>query len=165
MKSFRERLYQNNSKSVDKTIIIVIEEVMKDLENNAEIEQYVTQIRDRRRGIVNIFENFNYNMRIIEENRKFINPRVKNQNKISYEQALDNIIKRRLKSKIESLYDTILQNDSGSTDELDKTLTQIQDRQARIDYLLGDYTGNMSILQEYSKSQVNDYTPEVVNII
>ncbi len=162
MNNFRERLYQNNSKSVDKSIIIAIEEVMQDLENNAEIEQYVTQIRDRRKGIVNILGNFNQSMGIIEENRRFINPTMKSHKSIGYEQALDNIIKRRIKSKMESVYETTLQKASGETDELNRILTQIQDRQVRIEYLLADYTGNMSILEKYSRPQVaSDYTPEV----
>lgn len=162
MKSFRERLYPNNSKSIDETIRVAIEGVMQTLENNAEIQEYVTQIRDRRNGIVNIFENFNRNMGIIEENKKIISPGMKNKTGISFEQALDNVIKRRIKNKIESIYEITTQENPNKTDELNRILAQIKDRQVRLEYLLEDYPGNISVLQEYNRPQsISNYIPEV----
>lgn len=166
MKNFRERLYHGNSKSVDKTIMTAIDEVMQYLENQAEVKEYLSQIRDRRNGIRNIFEDFNHNMGIIEENRRVINSKTKRPNKVGYEQALDNVIKRRIKNKIETLCEITLQYSPSNTDEQNRILAQIQDRQVRVDFLLADYTTNMSILQDHSKQQiVSDFIPEMMKTI
>lgn len=166
MKNFRERLYHGNSKSVDKTIMTAIDEVMQYLENQAEVKEYLSQIRDRRNGIRNIFKDFNHNMGIIEENRRGVNSKTKRPNKVGYEQALDNVIKRRIKSKIETLCETTLQYSPSNTDEQNRILAQIQDRQVRVDFLLADYTTNMSILQDHSKQQIiSDFIPEMMKTV
>lgn len=166
MKDFRERLYHGNSKLVDNTIMTAIDEVMQYLENQAEVKEYLSQIRDRRNGIRNIFEDFNHNMGIIEENRRGSNSKTKRPNKVGYEQALDNVINRRIKSKIETLYETTLQDSLSNTDERNRILAQIQDRQERVDFLFADYRTNMSILQDHSKQQiVSDFIPEMMKTI
>lgn len=166
MKNFRERLYHGNSNLVDKKIITAIDEALQCLEEQAEIKEYLSQIKNRRSGIRNIFEDFNHNMGIIEENMRSVNSNRKKQNRVSCEQILDNIIKRRIKGKIETLCKSILQKSPSNIDEQNKILAQIQDRQARLDFLLDDYTTNMSILQNYSKKQiVSDYVPEMMKII
>lgn len=154
MRNFKESLCQNNLKSVDKTIIIAIKNVMQELENSADIEQYVTQIRNRRDGIIKVLANFNHDMTIIEENKRFANSRIKSKEKISCEKALDNIIKRRIENKINCICESMKETESDDSDEINKVLTQMQDRKVKIDYLLSDYTSNMSILEDYREPQI-----------
>ena len=127
---------------------------MQELENSADIEQYVTQIRNRRDGIIKVLANFNHDMTIIEENKRFANSRIKSKEKISCEKALDNIIKRRIENKINCICESMKETGSDDSDEINKVLTQMQDRKVKIDYLLSDYTSNMSILEDYREPQI-----------
>ncbi len=167
MNDFKDNLKVNiesitkNSKKIDKKIRDTISHELSKLELSSDVPEYGRHIRNRKNGILYIFKNFNYNMKIIENYRKYQSSNSSHSSDFgSYKIALDRIIKRKLQERLEKIYTRLSKNKN--TDACKSVSNQLKDRQLRLGILLDDYDKNMEALEMYKKTVKNSQNKQHV---
>ena len=151
MNDFKKNLREFNAKLIDEKIQFALEEKLNKLESMTDIEEYQHHISGRKVGILNILNNFNYVISIFESNKKFVSLEKKKKD-ISYQYALDKIIKRIITEELELLYQNVSLSTSSSSARISE---QIFDRKIKIAELLDNYDDNMKYLKGYIEESKN----------
>ncbi|MBO5478318.1 MAG: hypothetical protein J6A04_01130 [Clostridia bacterium] len=151
MNHFKKELRQITTKRIDERICSSIIDELKELEEKAEIEEYKTQIQQRSKGIQQIFVNFDHDMEIIDRVNRF---RVIPSVPLTFDRVvcLDRIIGKRISEKLESMYQIAQSENFENKEDKLKELSQILDRQLRVNNLLQQYDENMEILSRHRQS-------------
>lgn len=158
MNNFRNYLDKDISRLIDFKIKIDINLQLDQLAQMSNIDKYIKQINNRKKGLAYILRDFDNNLEIIEQKNKFKILKGYKNSHISYEKALDKVIQKEITSEMEKLYKSILELSKKSNNKIwSKVAIQIADRQIRISSLLEDYEKNMKILMShYSKTSVSN---------
>lgn len=152
MNNFKKSLQIAVTKRIDEKISANIEEELGRLEQEVDVKEYKDQIVERKEGIRHVFVSFEHNMEMIEENNRYSVLDKSKDTRNIHERNVDKIIQKRIWQRLEKLYQntmhyTCFQNPQ----EQGKELTQILDRQIRVNELLERYNENMAILEKRTK--------------
>ncbi len=158
MNNFRNYLDKDISKLIDFKIKIDINLQLEQLAQMSNIEKYIKQIQNRKKGLAYILGDFDNNLEIIEQKNKFKILKGYKNSYISYEKSLDKVIQKVITSDMEKLYKSVLELSKINNDKIwSKIAIQIADRQIRISSLLEDYEKNIKILMSYySKASIGN---------
>lgn len=145
MNDFKKSFRACTTKLIDEKIQCILEKRLNKLESMSDIEEYKHHIFERKTGILNILNNFDYFINILELRKKVV-PLDKKKKNISYQTALDEIIKKIITEDLELLYQNISSSNSRTSDRISD---QIFDRKLKIAELLDNYDDNMNYIKGY----------------
>lgn len=144
MNNFKKMLRQNTTKLIDEKIQLCIYVGLKSLECSANIDEYKIHISESRTKILSLLNNFDDNMEILEDRKRFP-PSSKTNNTLNNTTILDSIIKDNINKSLSEMLNHI---SSSSSIDFNKESSQIIDRQLRIGELLDNYEEYIKIIEE-----------------
>ena len=128
MNDFKKNLREFNAKHIDEKIQLTLEKRLNKLEDMTDIEEYKNHISERKAGVLNILNNFDYLINILEL-RKKVTPLKQKKKIISYQTVLDKIFKKTITEELELLYQNVVSSNSSNSDRISD---QIFDKKMKI---------------------------------
>lgn len=141
MGEFKEIIKIDYIKIVDNEIKIMIDDLLKELENKTDIKEYIEHIENRRIELHKFMDNFDYNINKIKESKVTY----KKDNDRSTAMLIDNILSRKIENAINELKEKILKIKGFNTYTV---LNQIDNRKEVITNLLKNFKENMDIINK-----------------
>lgn len=140
-------------KFADEKIKLLVSAELERLQNQTDIREYQLQIANRKNGILNLWNNLENNIEIIKKEREKLP--IQKSKVLKTEHYIDRIIIRKLIEKIYSSKYLILSLEL-TDDDIRKIEVLIKQRCDELSYLLEDYDNNISILDKYSETSLEN---------
>lgn len=153
MNTNETKLSDNIYRIADERIKLIVSLEMDEIQNQANVNAYQILIANRKNGILNLWNNLENNIEIIRKEKEKLP--IQKSKVLKTEHYIDRIIIRKLIEKIYSSKYLILSLEL-TDDDIRKIEVLIKQRCDELSYLLEDYDNNISILDKYSETSLEN---------